>query len=161
MVGAEFRNRPAKSPSLSRPVRMNNCSPMGHTANLGHAEFEAGFVATKIITDQLALPVLQDVGGTISCDSFNSQTHGASVAFCGVATVLRGFEGGLEAAILRRGCDSFNSQNPALGFKEWKLSRELEGLSSSSRCCFRPGSTPISPTHLPIQPLDAAALLKV
>lgn len=34
---------------------------MGHAADLGHAEFETGLVATKIITDQFALSVLQEV----------------------------------------------------------------------------------------------------
>jgi hypothetical protein len=34
---------------------------MSHASNLGHAEFEAGFVTAKIIADQLTLPVIQEV----------------------------------------------------------------------------------------------------
>jgi len=34
---------------------------MGDAADLGHAEFETGFVTTKIMADQFAPPVLQEV----------------------------------------------------------------------------------------------------
>lgn len=34
---------------------------MGHAADLGEAEFEAGFVTAQIITHQLGLPILQEV----------------------------------------------------------------------------------------------------
>lgn len=39
---------------------------MGHAADLGHAEFKTGLVATKIITYQLALPALQEVASVLS-----------------------------------------------------------------------------------------------
>ena len=39
---------------------------MGHAADLGDTEFKAGFIAAKIIADQLALPVLQEVAGVFS-----------------------------------------------------------------------------------------------
>src|SRR5471032_1681832 len=39
---------------------------MGHAADLGYAEFETGLVAAKIITDQLALPALQEVASMLS-----------------------------------------------------------------------------------------------
>ena len=39
---------------------------MGHASDLGHAECEAGLVAAKIVTDQLALPVLQEVASMLT-----------------------------------------------------------------------------------------------
>ena len=39
---------------------------MGHAADLGDTEFKSGLVATKIIADQLALPILQKVEGVFS-----------------------------------------------------------------------------------------------
>jgi len=39
---------------------------MGHAADLGDTEFKAGLVATKIIADQFALPILQKVAGVFS-----------------------------------------------------------------------------------------------
>ncbi|MNE26049.1 hypothetical protein D3C80_1194000 [compost metagenome] len=39
---------------------------MGHAADLGHAEFEAGLVTAKIITHQLAPPVLQEVASMLT-----------------------------------------------------------------------------------------------
>ena len=39
---------------------------MGHAADLGYTEFEAGLVTTKIIADQLALPALQEVASMLT-----------------------------------------------------------------------------------------------
>ncbi|MNG08672.1 hypothetical protein D3C84_920470 [compost metagenome] len=39
---------------------------MGHAPNLGHAEFKAGLVAAKIVADQLAPPVLQEVASMLT-----------------------------------------------------------------------------------------------
>ncbi|MNO01489.1 hypothetical protein D3C81_2216340 [compost metagenome] len=39
---------------------------MGHAAGLGQAEFETGFVTTKIIADLFAPPVLQEVASVLS-----------------------------------------------------------------------------------------------
>jgi len=48
-------------------VQFEELAPrMGHATDLGHAEFETGFVATKIITHQLALPVLQEVASVLA-----------------------------------------------------------------------------------------------
>ncbi|MNV40855.1 hypothetical protein D3C71_1324740 [compost metagenome] len=48
-------------------VQLEELAPrMSHAADLGHAEFKAGLVAAKIIADQLALPVLQEVAGVFS-----------------------------------------------------------------------------------------------
>lgn len=39
---------------------------MGHAADLGYAEFEAGFVTTTIVVDQLTFPVLQEVASMLT-----------------------------------------------------------------------------------------------
>ncbi|MNC06802.1 hypothetical protein D3C75_543250 [compost metagenome] len=39
---------------------------MGHAADLGHAEFEAGLVTAKIVADQLTSPVLQEVASMLT-----------------------------------------------------------------------------------------------
>lgn len=41
-------------------------SRMGHAADLGHTEFEAGLVTTKIIADLLALPALQEIASMLT-----------------------------------------------------------------------------------------------
>ena len=42
------------------------CRAWGHSADLGHVEFEAGLVTAKIIADQLVLPALQEVVSVFS-----------------------------------------------------------------------------------------------
>ena len=50
-----------------RSVQFEELAPcMGHAADLGHAKFEAGLVTTKIIADQFALPVLQEVASMLT-----------------------------------------------------------------------------------------------
>lgn len=39
---------------------------MSHAADLRHAEFKAGLVAAKIVADQFATPVLQEVANMLA-----------------------------------------------------------------------------------------------
>lgn len=53
--------------ALVRGVQLEELAPcMGRAANLGDAEFKAGLVAAKIITDQLAFPALLEVACILS-----------------------------------------------------------------------------------------------
>ncbi|MNF92606.1 hypothetical protein D3C84_752540 [compost metagenome] len=48
-------------------VQFEELAPrMGHAADLDHTEFEARLITTKIITNQLAPPVLQEVASMLT-----------------------------------------------------------------------------------------------
>ncbi|MNL28703.1 hypothetical protein D3C87_1503590 [compost metagenome] len=86
---------------------------MGHAADFSYAEFETGLVAAKIIADQLAFPVLQEVArmfaGTAEAEVVNHR-RGFAKRACGVSPDVgsMGFLGARHEHLHRRFIDMYD-----------------------------------------------------